>query len=243
MRLYVIRHAHVNYRRGIKLESLPPEERSYLSDPPLTDIGRQQAALLGEHLKPRALPVEGTPPIPMDRSGFSISRLFCSPMRRALQTAQPVAAALGLPAEIWLDVHEVGGIRYDQGDGRGPQGFAGLSRAEVEEHFPGFVIPADFAEGGWWDRPAELDEYTARLKRVAQAVRAMAQSGEENFAIITHGTAANCLLHALLGSESHEDFYFNHSNTGITSVTFRENETLLRYQNRLEHLPDSLITK
>lgn len=242
MRLFIIRHAQADYRRGIQLDSLPPAERSFLTDPELSETGRQQAALLSEHLKPRAMPANETQPAPTKVSGFAISRLYCSPMRRALQTARPVAAALGLPAEIWLDVHEVGGIRYDAGDGRGPQGYAGLSRAEVAAQFPGFVLPADFAEAGWWDRPPEQEEYVARLRRVARAVRAMARSGEGNIAVITHGTAANCLLHALFGSESYEEFYFCHANTGITSVDFSEDETFLRYHNRLDHLPDSLIT-
>ena len=243
MRLYIIRHGHVTYRRGIPLDSVPPEERSYLPDPALTEVGRKQAVLLGEHLSRDTALSEQPQPPPMDRSGFAITRLFCSPMRRALQTAQPVAAALGLQAEIWLDLHELGGIRHDEGDGRGARGFPGLSRAEVEEQFPGFIIPTDFSNAGWWNRPPEQEvEYLPRLVGVAQALRTMAKSKDEHVAIITHGTAASHILHALLGSQEHECFYFNHSNTGITSLTFRENEIVLRYLNRLEHLPDDLIT-
>ena len=243
MRLYIIRHGHVTYRRGIPLDSVPPEERSYLPDPALTEVGRKQAVLLGEHLSRDTASSEQPQPPPMDRSGFAITRLFCSPMRRALQTAQPVAAALGLRAEIWLDLHELGGIRHDEGDGQGARSFSGLSRAEVEQSFPGFVIPEDFADTGWWDPPPEGDQYLARLERVVQALRAMARTTDEHIALITHGSAASCLLHALLGSNAHEDFDFNHSNTGITSLTFRENQITLRYQNRLEHLPDDLLTK
>ncbi len=244
MRLYIIRHGHVTYRRGIPLDSVPPEERSYLPDPALTEVGRKQAVLLGEHLSRDTASSEQPQPPPMDRSGFAITRLFCSPMRRALQTAQPVAAALGLRAEIWVDLHELGGIRHDEGDGQGARGFPGLSRAEVEEQFPGFITPTDFSNAGWWNRPPEQEvEYLPRLVGVAQALRTMAKSTDEHVAIITHGTAASHILHALLGSNAHEDFDFNHSNTGITSLTFRENQITLRYQNRLEHLPDDLLTK
>ena len=243
MRLYIIRHGHVTYRRGIPLDSVPPEERSFLPDPALTEVGRKQAALLGEYLSRKSESSEQSQPLPMNRSGFAITRLFCSPMRRALQTARPVAAALGLRAEIWLDLHELGGIRYDEGDGRGARGFPGLSRAEVEEQFPGFIIPTDFSNAGWWNRPPEQEvEYLPRLVGMAQALRTMAKSTDEHVAIITHGTAASHILHALLGSQEHESFYFNHSNTGITSLTFREKEIVLSYLNRLEHLPDELIT-
>ena len=137
MRLYIIRHGHVTYRRGIPLDSVPPAERSYLPDPALTDLGRKQAALLGEHMQRRAAPGGQAEPLPNDRSGFAITRLFCSPMRRALQTAQPIATALGLRPQIWLDLHEVSGIKHDEGDGRGARNFPGLARAEVEQNFPG----------------------------------------------------------------------------------------------------------
>ena len=241
MRLYIIRHAHVAYRHGVPLASVPPEEGSYLPDPALSEVGRRQAALLGEHLQKRLTP--GQQPLHGDRSGYAIARLFCSPMRRALQTAQPVAAALGLHPEIWLDLHELGGIRYDEGDGRGARGHSGLTRAEVDEQFPGYVIPPDFADDGWWNRPPEREaECLPRLARVAQELRTMAKRTDEHTAIVTHGTASNYILHALLSSEEQGEFYFNHNNTGMTSLAFTENETMLLYQNSVEHLPDDLLT-
>ena len=243
MRLYIIRHGHVTYRRDIPLASVPPEERSYLSDPALAEIGRKQAALLGAHLSKKLGLEDQSEPLPDVRSGFAITRLFCSPMRRAMQTAQPVAAALGLHPEIWLDLHELGGIRYDEGDGRGARGHSGLTRAEVDEQFPGYVIPPDFADDGWWNRPPEREaESLPRLARVAQELRTMAKSTDEHIAIITHGTASNYILHALLSSEEQGEFYFNHNNTGMTSLAFTENETMLLYQNSVEHLPDDLLT-
>ena len=241
MRLYIIRHAHVAYRRGVALASVPPAERRLLSDPALSAWGQEQAALLAEHLGKRPEPADQQP-LHGERPGFAIARLFCSPMRRALQTAQPVAAALGLRPEIWLDLHEMGGIRYDEGDGRGAQGFPGLSRAEVEEQFPGYVIPAGIADDGWWNRPPEQEAaFLSRVARVAEQLRSMAQRTHEDIAVITHGTAANYLLHALLGSEGQDAFYFNHYNTGITNLVFLAEETFLRYQNRLEHLPDAML--
>lgn len=243
MRLSIIRHAQVAYRHGGSLASVPPEERSFLSDPALSETGRKQAALLAEHIKSKSLPAGRQQPLPHDRPGFAITRLYCSPMRRALQTAQPVAEALGVSPEIWLDLHELGGIRHDEGDGRGPRGFPGLTRAEVEAQFPGFVIPADFADSGWWNRPPEEEDAgLARLARVAQALRTLAESTDEHIAIITHGTAANYVLHALLGSTDQGRIHFSHNNTGITSVTFGDDETTIRYLNRVEHLPDELQT-
>ena len=242
MRLYIIRHAHVTYRRGVPLASVPPEERSHLPDPPITEMGRQQATLLGQHLRRKSDPSDQAQARQVDRLGFAISRLYCSPMRRALQTAQPIAAALGLRPEIWMDLHELRGIIHDEGDGRGERNFPGLSRAEVEQGFPEFVIPSNFADPGWWNPPAEGDQPVDRLERVARDLLTMAMDTDEHIAVVTHGTASSYILHGLLGSKEYEKVYFNHAHTGMSSLTIRENETTLRYQNRVEHLPDDLVT-
>ena len=243
MRLYIIRHGNVTYRRGVPFASVPPEERSLLPDPGLTELGRRQAALLGEHMSRGIVPEEHNQPLPHDRLVFAIARIFCSPMRRALQTAQPIAAALGLRPEIWVDLHELTGLWHDEGDGRGARGCPGLSRAEVEEHFPEFVIPPDFADDGWWNRPPETEvESIPRLERVAQDLRAMAMNTDEHIAIVSHGTASNYILHGLLGSKEYEKVYFNHAQTGMSCLIIEENETTVRYQNSVEHLPADMIT-
>ena len=156
-------------------------------------------------------------------------------MRRALQTARPIAAALGLRPEIWLDLHELLGIVHDEGDGRGTRGFPGLTRAEVEEQFPEFVNPPEFADDGWWNRPPETEaEYLPRLARVARDLRTMAISTDEHIAIVTHGTAASYILHGLLGSKEYEKVLFQSCNTirGMSSLIIGERRrSTVRYQN------------
>ncbi len=243
MKLYIIRHGNVTYRRGVPLASVPLVEQGHLLDPALTEVGRRQAALLGEHMSRSIVPEEHSQPPPHDRLVFSVSRLFCSPMRRALQTAQFIAAALGLRPEIWVNLHEAHGIIHDEGDGRGARGLPGLTRVEVEEHFPEFVIPPDFADDGWWNRPPETEaEYIPRLQRVAQDLRAMALNTDEHIAIVSHGTASNYILHGLLGSKEYEKIYFNHAHTGMSNLIIEANETTVRYQNSVEHLPADMIT-
>jgi len=52
-------------------------------DPPLTDRGREQAARLADAL-----------------SGVALDRVVCSTMRRAIETAEPLAQALGVPLAL-----------------------------------------------------------------------------------------------------------------------------------------------
>jgi probable phosphoglycerate mutase len=56
----------------------------------LTELGHRQAAQAAEHL-----------------GNLRIDRLWSSPLRRALQTAEPIAAALGLEVEIHDDLQEL----------------------------------------------------------------------------------------------------------------------------------------
>ena len=60
-----------------------------IADPPLTELGRQQAEAAATAL-----------------AGERISRILCSPYTRALQTAEPLAHRLGLPVQVTPVVRE-----------------------------------------------------------------------------------------------------------------------------------------
>jgi probable phosphoglycerate mutase len=91
------------------------------ADPPLSDLGRQQAAavagLLALSPRPPFLPLPATAPI----------GIWCSPLARAAQTAGIVAAASDrpTPVEPVPDLIELG-----QGD------WEGLTQTEVRERYP-----------------------------------------------------------------------------------------------------------
>src|ERR1700754_3485652 len=76
MQLLLVRHA-------LPLRSEPGPTKQERADPDLSDEGRVQVARLPDAL-----------------ARFPISRVLSSPQRRAIQTAEPVAAARGLPIEI-----------------------------------------------------------------------------------------------------------------------------------------------
>ena len=90
MELYLIRHGQSTNNRG----------DSRVSDPPLTELGEEQARLVGQFIKD-----EG------------INRLYCSPMIRALHTAALINERLGLVPHVFVGLHEMGGIYEDHEDG------------------------------------------------------------------------------------------------------------------------------
>lgn len=249
MELYIIRHAQ-------SFNNALPDERDRVCDPHLTEIGRRQAELLAGHLAtgrdlhPQPTRAWNAPPSANGHGGYGIQRLYASAMRRALQTAWPVGQALGLQPEVWLDIHEEGGIWLDHGAGLGVKGYGGITREELAAEFPGYLMPEELTGAGWWHgSQEELWAAEARAVRVAETLRGWGQR-DEKIAIITHGAFATFLLRALLGGRFEpsaapvaQPVFYHLDNTSISLVRFRRNNELsVRYLNRLDHLPAELIT-
>ncbi len=243
MELYIIRHAQSTNNISMIYN---PEERE--ADPPLTELGLKQAQALGEYLKREPSPETWIDhPVQWKERGESwgITQLYCSPMQRTLQTCQPVAEALRLDPQVWIDLHEHGGIHHNSGDGRGEVGQPGLTRGAIEAAFPGYRLPAGVTEHGWYRAEQGMEDLATcqgRAIRVAEVLRHQADS-HERIALVTHGMFINCLLKALLNMLPNDHLYFVHYNTAITRVDFYPDETIgLRFVNRVSHLPLELLS-
>jgi len=244
MQLYIIRHAE-------STNNALADQRYRVADPLLTETGLRQAEILAQHLahgngrfpNEMGLRTPSNNPAGASGEGYGITRLYCSPMRRALQTAAPVSRALGLKPEIWIEIHEYGGIWLDHGDAGGIRGYPGITRAEIEAEFPGYEAPEGVTERGWWRWAQEEPEmFLARTGWVIETLHSWAARGER-VAIITHGAFIDGLLNTLLKVGRVQPVYYHHDNTGITLIDFRRNGKLsIRFLNRLDHLPLDLIT-
>ncbi|MCD6289349.1 MAG: histidine phosphatase family protein [Anaerolineae bacterium] len=230
MELYIIRHG-----QSTNNALADPKERD--RDPSLTEIGFKQADFLARYLS-ESIQGYTHPPV-----NLPITKLYCSPMRRALQTACPVGEALGLAPEVWIDIHESGGIYLDHGEEEGVRGYPGMTRGEVLADFPHYVLPDALTEEGWWKGGREDQAAChARAIRVAHALQARATT-DERIALISHGGFIDALIKALLSQLPGTHLAYHHHNTAITRIDFREDGRLdIRYLNRVDHLPAELIT-
>jgi broad specificity phosphatase PhoE len=221
MEIYLIRH-------GQSSNNALGTATGRSKDPSLTKIGFQQAATTAAYLA---------------NASLQIDRLYCSAMLRALQTVQPIGAAMGLTPEVWVDVHEGGGIYLDQPGGE-PVGYSGLTRAEILDQFPGYELPADVTDEGWWNRGYERDSQAiGRAIDVAEHLIERSQDGNEHIAIVTHGFFTNLLLKVLLSQIPARDLYYYHNNTGITRLDINaDGFIVMRFLNRTEHLSADLMT-
>lgn len=222
MRLLVIRHAQSANNAG---------EHPRLADPPLTDIGERQAVRLAE----------------AEKVLDEVDLLYVSPMRRTLQTAAPIAATTGLPARVFTGLHEWGGV-WEEREGAVSH-LPGLTRSEMSAIIPELFVPEDVLECGWWggnldpsSPKAALDLSWQNAQRFLKYLSATYPDGP-TAAIITHGGFGSNLIEAVLGVGQHPEIArFEQHNTGHALIEFEGEHAVMRWHNRIDHLPDDLIT-
>ena len=232
MELYLIRYGQSanNLRKQALVEhphTSPAAAAPRMADPPLTDLGEMQARLAGELLKD-----EG------------ITRLYCGPMLRTLQTAQIIGTLLDLSPHVFVGLHEWGGVWEPRDAGPSVQ-LTGMTREEIGERFPRFVLPADVTDQGWWFHGWDGDEamldlaHRSALSFIAHLEAHHAES-EQRVAAILHGGSGSSLVGALFGVPQDVRYArFTHDNTGITRISMDSEGRRLRYLNRIEHVIDS----
>ncbi|MBX3011540.1 MAG: histidine phosphatase family protein [Caldilineaceae bacterium] len=245
MKLFLIRHAQSTNNElaeRVKLEEYM-DQRS--PEPPLTEAGHRQAQLVAEHLASTTYP-ESAQEAGNGQQGYGFSRLYCSPMLRTLQTTRPISQALGVQPQVWIDIHEHGGIFHgDPQKGPVTQCY-GLTRQEIVDLYPDYQLPEGIAEKGWWPGGyEEMEGCYERAQRVAVQLREWgATLPDDRIALVAHGTFIDALLKAILGQDFAGQLYYSHYNTAITRLDFTPRGfILLRYLNRTEHLTPDLITR
>lgn len=126
------------------------------ADPPLNDLGRAQARELADRLAREPL-----------------AAVYASPLRRAYETAEIVAATHDLPLRSVAGLREV-----DVGS------WSGLTRSEIEARFPeGYRRWLDFGHG--WD---DGETYEELGERVLPALLAVAEAHDGSPVLaVTHG--------------------------------------------------------
>lgn len=251
MKLFLIRHGEsVNNRLDDAGLSHEEYMQRRVADPPLTELGERQAVAVAQHLAEARIPEHYRQYLEPDGVGYGITRLYCSPMLRAMQTAQPIADVLGLAPQVWVDIHEQGGMfEGDPRDAGGAGLHRGMTSSEIIDLFPGYQLPDTVTEEGWWPGGyEEMDGCNARALKVAYALQGwasefIAQKASEHIGLVAHGTFMDALIKALIGQLPNEKIYYSHYNTAITRIDFLPNDfTIVRYTNRSKHLAPELLT-
>lgn len=176
-------------------------------DVPLTELGEQQALAV-------AAAFDGKP----------VSRILSSPLRRARNVAEAVAATTGVPVEVTetlteLDVGETEGLRF----------------ADMRAQFPEFI--REWAGPHGVDTPLPSGErvrdVAIRLEPLIEELRAL-EEGE--VVLVSHNFALKALLCALLEVPLENFRAFQVDLASISVVSVRHGRVAVRRLNDVCHL-------
>ena len=220
MELYLIRHGQSTNNAGLP----------HVADPPLSNLGQQQAHYIGKALQRE-----------------EISRLYCSPMLRALQMAEIIGGILSLAPHVYIGLHEWDGI-WEESSGRYGVQLSGLTRLEMKKVCPNAFLPQEVTDEGWlftqWeDVESMLQQANHNAGGFITHLQAIYDESDERVAAISHGGFLSTLIGAFFSLPPNDDpDRFAHHNAAISKIRRTAQGTQLRYLDRICHLPKEMIT-
>jgi broad specificity phosphatase PhoE len=161
--IHLVRHGETDWNRDLRWQGH--------ADPPINEWGRDQARALGDELA-------GTP----------FAAVYSSDLRRAVETAEIVAARLDLPVAVEAALREI-----DVGS------WEGLTLAEIEARSPEAVRRWDDGGEHGWEGGESHEQMAARVRAAIQ--RIAAQHRGEQVLVVSHGGPIRALKALAAGVE------------------------------------------
>ena len=210
-RLYLVRH-------GQSVANVTWEFSYKRVDPPLTDLGIEQARITAEHLR-----------------SLHVDALYTSPMLRAVQTAEIFKAALGLDVAVIEELREVNvGDLEDQA----PTQDAWAMHTRIHDDWANGKLDVAFPGG---------EDYHGLSGRALRAfARIVAERPGQVSIVVAHGAIFTAAVAALCPAVSMAEIVrLPNGNCGITTVDVQtDGATLIgtmtdgwSQRTHLEHLP------
>lgn len=186
VQLLLVRHAESQGNRESRLQG----RREF----PLTERGQRQAQALGTRLA--ALP---------------LAAVYASPLRRAMDTAEPMAARAGLRVQTEPRVQE-----YDFGEA-----LSGLTWQEIRERRPQLIEALLSSRSNFPHYPGEEGREAFR-ERICGALWEIADrhEGDEAVAVVTHAGPIAVFLLEALGGVYRRPIPFTVDNASVSTVEF-----------------------
>jgi 2,3-bisphosphoglycerate-dependent phosphoglycerate mutase len=151
-----------------------------------------------------------------------VQQLYCSPEKRAKQTAQIIATKLGIDV---TDVAELGERNWGDWSGRPWEDIQSkLELMNLKERYE-FVPP--YGES-WQDMDGRLQKALERITASTSPV----------VGVVTHGGALRALMPLLKGEPRETSFQYAFTNASITSFEFHSGKWKLLRENDVAHLTD-----
>lgn len=191
-RLYLIRHGHALQRSSE--EALTPRGR--VADPPLDDLGRDQAGILAQRLRKMEPP----------------AAVFVSPLRRARQTIAPYEATSGVRATVVDELAEWYGGDWEFKD------FEEMLFLHPE--IPGRVLRQDPV---FFLAPGSETQAALRTRAVDAIESLLSANPHGDVWAVCHGGIINAYVGEVLGIQDQEMFFLP-PNTSLNTIRIRGGE-------------------
>lgn len=244
MHLLLIRHGQsTNNIIEAELGDCPAFYQRRVVDPALSELGERQAAALAKHVGAQL-------------RGCAAQRrvqMACSSMRRAMQTAEPLAAQLGIRPLVRPDCVERCAFFCINKEGE-QIAQPGPTSADVLRQFPTF--DASLVDSAAKPNLETAAEARRRANRVASELKqhSKSEAAPELLVLVAHADFIGLLARALLFSEQTCDEgtenamatpigepYFDLNNTATVHLVLLPNGRVrMLHWNRTEHLKEAL---
>ncbi len=188
-RIYFVRH-------GETTGNLAKEFQTF--DTELTEAGHEGARKVAERLK-----------------HVELDAIIASPMKRAEQTAEHIAAAVGLPVETFYDLHEH--LQAEDVRGKAHDDPAVLSHVSAGDYYEHFAKSEPVASG--------FEHFDAVLKRMRSCATFLKEHQAANIVVVSHATYLRTLAAFLLLQEK------------------GDKEIIIRISRSLKNLSNAAITE
>ncbi|MDH7489629.1 MAG: histidine phosphatase family protein [Anaerolineae bacterium] len=183
MRLIFVRHGESVWNHEGQVQGI--------ADPPMSERGRAQAALVAERLARE----------------FKPAAVYASALQRATETGRIIAARLGRPLHVDARLNE-----YDIG------ALTGLTDADIAEQYPEIRAKWEMAVQ-WVPIPGEegLYRFLDRIMRAIEDIIA-AHPGDAEAVVVTHGGVMALYLGDLIGLNPRQRMPWRFDNASISIV-------------------------
>ena len=176
-------------------------------DPPLSDLGREQARRLAERL-----------------AGTRLAGFYSSDLGRARETAEAIARVLEVRATPMPELREIGLGRWE-----------GLTSAEIADRYP--ELWARWRDEPSWDIVPGAEttaEFEGRIRSVLAELAERHPQGD--VLVVTHGGVIQVALAEVVGAAGRALFPFVIDNCSISTILRGRQRTVITGVNDTSHL-------
>jgi 2,3-bisphosphoglycerate-dependent phosphoglycerate mutase len=205
-RLLLVRHGQSTWNREHRIQGQ--------LDPPLSELGRRQAELLGRRLAGRRW------------AGF-----YASDLKRAFETATILGHAIGVAPKPMQSLREIFLGEWE-----------GLRTDELAQRFPDAW--AAWTDEPDWDLVPGGEGAALFEARISAAIEEILQRHDHGDVLaVTHGGAIQVALHRAVGRASHGLFPFKIQNASLSVIEKRDGKVVIAGVNDVAHLEPALVVE